>query len=138
MNIETIYPDVAAILADVLAIDESDITLKSRLIAELDAESIDFLDIMFQLERKFSVKIPRGRIEKEARGALTDEEFEQDGVITEKGMQALKSFLSEVPEAHFKAGLKSNEIPMLFTVETLCKLVVRAQEKKAEKEEVNA
>jgi acyl carrier protein len=127
MEIQNVYPGVAKIVADVLAIDEADVALKKRLIADLGAESIDFLDLIFQLEREFKVKIPRGQIEKEARGSLSDAEFEQGGVITEKGIGVLKSYLSEVPDDHFKQNLKVSEIPTLFTVETLCKLVGKAK-----------
>lgn len=126
MNVESVYPKVQEIIADVLVIDEEEISKNSRLIADLGAESIDFLDLVFQLEKEFGIKIPRGQLEKNARGELSEDEFEKGGVLTPKGMLALKNYLSEVPAEHFKANLKLNEIPMLFTVETFCKLVVSA------------
>ncbi|KTC97595.1 acyl carrier protein [Legionella erythra] len=126
MNVDSVYPKVREIIADVLVIDEEDVTKQSRLIADLGAESIDFLDLVFQLEKEFNIKIPRGQLEKNARGDLAEDEFEKGGVLTVKGMQALKNYLSEVPAEHFKTNLKVNEIPMLFTVETFCKLVVAA------------
>ena len=125
MNQE-IFNKVKDIIVDVLVIDEDKVQATSRLIADLGAESIDFLDLVFQLEKEFSIKIPRGQLEKNARGDLTEAEFEQGGVLTEQGMVALKQYLSEVPEQFFKAPMKINEIPLLFTVETFCKLVVRA------------
>lgn len=128
MNLETVYPKVREIIADVLVIEEDEVSLNARLISDLGAESIDFLDLVFQLEKEFDVKIPRGQLEKNARGDLTEAEFEQGGVLTEQGVMALKSYLSEVPEAHFSANMKVNEIPMLFTVETFCKLIVLAKE----------
>lgn len=126
MNVESVYPKVREIIADVLVIDEEDVSKESRLIADLGAESIDFLDLVFQLEKEFSIKIPRGQLEKNARGDLAEDEFEKGGVLTVKGMQALKNYLSEVPAENFKSNLKVNEIPMLFTVETFCKLIVAA------------
>lgn len=126
MNIESVYPKVRDIIADVLVIDESEVALNSRLIADLGAESIDFLDLVFQLEKEFSIKIPRGQLEKNARGDLSEEEFEKGGVLTAKGLVALKSYLNEVPAEYFKDNMKVNEIPMLFTVETFCKLIVAA------------
>ena len=127
-NVEQIYPKVREIIADVLVIDEDNITLSSRLIGDLGAESIDFLDLVFQLEKEFSIKIPRGQLEKNARGTLSEQEFEQKGSLTEKGLVALKNYLTEVPDAAFKDTMKVNEIPMLFTVETFCKLVAAAYE----------
>jgi acyl carrier protein len=126
MNIENVYPKVREIIADVLVIDEESISLHSRLIVDLGAESIDFLDLVFQLEKEFGIKIPRGQLEKNARGHLAEDEFEKGGVLTPNGMIALKNYLSEVPAENFKANMKINEIPMLFTVETFCKLIVAA------------
>lgn len=133
-DISIVYSKVADIVADVLAIDKGEISEDSSLIKDLGAESIDFLDLIFRLERAFSIKIPRGQIEKEARGALSESDFEKDGVLTERGMVALKAYLSEVPPERFKATMKVNEIPTLFTMKTLCKLVLNAQKRKTETE----
>lgn len=134
MNIDSVYPKVSEIIADVLVIDENDISMNSRLIVDLGAESIDFLDLVFQLEKEFGIKIPRGQLEKNARGDLSEAEFEKGGVLTERGMAALKNYLSEVPVEHFKANMKLNEIPMLFTVGTFCKLIVAAVSEKSMRE----
>jgi acyl carrier protein len=131
MTIDTVYPKIRDIIADVLVIDEDEITPSSRLIGDLGAESIDFLDLVFQLEKEFNIKIPRGQLEKNARGDLSPEAFEKGGVLTQEGMKALKSYLNEIPESEFKANMKINEIPMLFTVETFCKLVLSAQQEKS-------
>lgn len=136
MNVEGVYPKVREIIADVLVIDEDEVTMDSRLIVDLGAESIDFLDLVFQLEKEFGIKIPRGQLEKNARGDLSEAEFEQGGVLTEKGMAALKNYLSEVPAEHFKANMKLNEIPQLFTVGTFCKLIVAAVHEKKAREAV--
>ena len=132
MTNQDILQKVTDIIVDVLVIDENKVQPTSRLIADLGAESIDFLDLVFQLEKEFAIKIPRGQLEKNARGDLTEEEFEQNGVLTEKGLVALKNYLSEVPAEFFKDTMKTNEIPTLFTVETFCKLVESALNAKAE------
>ena len=126
MNVESVYPKVRTIIADVLVLDEEEVTLSSRLISDLGAESIDFLDLVFQLEKEFEIKITRGQLEKNARGNLSEDQFEQNGVLTVAGMQALRQYLSEVPAENFKPNMKLNEIPALFTVETFCKLIVAA------------
>lgn len=126
MNVDSVYPKVKEIIADVLVIDEDQVSLDSRLIADLGAESIDFLDLVFQLEKEFGIKIPRGQLEKNARGDLPEEAFEKGGVLTDEGMVALKNYLNEVPSEYFKPNMKVNEIPMLFTVKTFCKLIVNA------------
>ena len=126
-EIRAIFPKVAELIADALGSDADKVVPNASLINDLGAESIDFLDIIFRLERGFKVKIPRGKIVEQARGALSEAEFESGGVVSEAGVARLKEFLSEVPADRFKTPLKSAEIPKLFTAETFCKLVIRQQ-----------
>ena len=126
-EIMAVYPTVAATIADALGCDVGDVKLDVSLIEGLDAESIDFLDLVFRLERAFKVKIPRGKIVEDARGDLPEAEFEQKGIVTETGMARLREFLSEVPPDRIKSPLKVADVPRLFTAETFCKLVVRSQ-----------
>lgn len=126
-EITAVYPTVAETIADALGCEPEDVKLDVSLIEGLDAESIDFLDLVFRLERAFKVKIPRGKIVEDARGDLPEAEFEQKGMVTEKGLERLRTFLTEVPADRIQAPLKVADVPRLFTAETFCKLVVRAQ-----------
>ena len=126
-EIAAVSPKVAQIIADALGVDAGEVKLDVPLIEGLDAESIDFLDLVFRLERAFGVKIPRGKIVEDARGDLPESDFEQKGIVSEAGLARLREFLSEVPADRFRAPLKSADIPRLFTPETFCKVVVRAQ-----------
>lgn len=126
-EIMAVFPKVAETMADALGCDVDDIKPDVSLIEGLDAESIDFLDMVFRLERAFKIKIPRGKIVENARGDLPDAEFEQKGIVTDKGLAQLRSYLSEVPAERFKTPMKVADIPRLFTPTTFCKLVVRAQ-----------
>ncbi|MGH8852376.1 MAG: acyl carrier protein [Casimicrobiaceae bacterium] len=126
-EILAVYPKVAETMADALGCDVDQVKLDVSLIEGLDAESIDFLDMVFRLERAFKIKIPRGKIVENARGDLPEAEFEQKGIVTAKGMAQLKSYLSEIPPERFKTPMKVAEIPRLFTPETFCKLVISAQ-----------
>lgn len=122
-----IFPKVAETVADAIGCDVDKVKLDSSLINDLGAESIDFVDIVFRLQRQFKVKIPRGKIVEDARGDLSEAEFEQGGVVSAAGAARLRAFLSEVPPERFKSPLTVAEIPRLFTVETFCKLVIRQQ-----------
>jgi acyl carrier protein len=126
-DIDAIFPKVAGTIADALGCEDDAVKRDSSLIDDLGAESIDFLDLVFRLERAFKVKIPRGKIVEDSRGALSEAEFEQKGLVTDRGLAQLKAFLSEVPAERFRTPLKVAEIPRLFTAETFCKLVIRAQ-----------
>jgi len=126
-EIMQVFPKVAATMADALGCDVEDIELDVSLIEGLDAESIDFLDMVFRLERAFKIKIPRGKIIDNARGDLSEAEFEQKGVLTPVGLAQLKAYLSEVPAERFREPMKVADIARLFTPETFCKLVIMAQ-----------
>jgi acyl carrier protein len=126
-EINAIFAKVAATMADALGCDLEQVKPDASLIDHLGAESIDFLDIVFRLERAFKVKIPRGKIVEEARGDLSQAEFDQNGIVSEAGLQRLRSFLSEVPADRFQSPLKVADIPRLFTTETFCKLVIQQQ-----------
>src|SRR5499425_1344408 len=126
-EIQAVYPTVAKTIADALGCDVDQVKLDVSLIEGLDAESIDFLDMVFRLERAFKIKIPRGKIVENARGDLPESEFEQKGIVTDKGLAQLKAYLSEVPPERFKTPMKVADIPRLFTPETFCKLVIHAQ-----------
>lgn len=130
-EINEVYPKVAQTIAEALGRDPDELTLSTPLIEGLEAESIDFLDIVFRLERLFKVKIPRGKIVEDARGTLSEVEFEQNGFMTEAGLKRLREHLSEVPTERFRSSMKVRDIPLLFTVETFCKLVVSAQKQSA-------
>src|SRR5205809_386381 len=87
---DEIYTKVSATLVEALNVDEDEITPTSTLQGDLGAESIDFLDIVFRLEREFGIKIPRGELFPESifQG---DPEFVQNGKVTERGLQELRT-----------------------------------------------
>lgn len=126
-EILAVFPQVAQTVAAAIGCELEKVKLESSLIDDLGAESIDFVDIVFRLQRFFKVKIPRGKIVEEARGSLSEAEFEKAGVVSSAGVERLRVFLSEVPPDRFKSPLNIADIPRLFTVETFCKLVVRQQ-----------
>jgi acyl carrier protein len=126
-EIDALYPTVAEAIADALGCDTDEMRPDASLMDEYDAESIDFLDIIFRLERGFKVKIPRGKIVEDARGDLPESDFEQKGYLTDLGFETLRAHMSEVPDERFTNPMKVADIPRLFTVETFCKVVSRAQ-----------
>src|SRR6516162_1351732 len=123
-EILAVFPHVAHTVADAIGCELEKVKLESSLIDDLGAESIDFVDILFRLQRHFKVKIPRGKIVEEARGSVSEGEFEKAGVVSEAGVGRLRAFLNEVPPERCKSPLNVADIPGLFTVETCCKLVI--------------
>lgn len=119
---------VRQVIAESLCVDLEDVTLKANLIKDLGAESIDFLDIMFRLEKEFEIKIPQREIERQARGGIEPEEFEQDGILQPKGIERLKVLIPEISPSEWREGMALRELPALFTVEVFCGMVRRKLE----------
>src|SRR5438094_10119449 len=100
---EEIYQKVAATLVEALNVDEEDIKPTSTLQGDLGAESIDFLDIVFRLEREFGIKIPRGELFPESifQG---DPEFVQNGRVTDNGLAELRARMPYADLSKFEAN----------------------------------
>jgi acyl carrier protein len=119
---DELYGAVRTCVANVLAIDASKVTPDASLIEDLGAESIDFLDLVFQLETVYGVKIPRDGIRVAVQEGLSDG-FESAGVLTDAALERLRILMPEVPAARIAPGLKTHQIPSLFTAETFVRLV---------------
>ena len=120
-----IWNEVRDAFCEALGLDDDEVDLHNTVIEDLGAESLDFLDIAFRLERAFDIKIPRGGVESTARGGIDDDEYEVDGVLTKKALLQLSEGMPEVPSGSFREGLKVNEVPELFRVATFYNLVLR-------------
>lgn len=108
--------------AEALGLEEDEVELDAKLIEDLGAESLDFLDIVYRLERSFGIKIPRGGIEGSAQEGM-DGVYEVDGILTNEGLEALKKLMPEVPPDEFPEGMRVTEVPEVFRVATFYNLV---------------
>jgi len=117
-----IYHKVSATLVEALNVDEDEIKPTATLQGDLGAESIDFLDIVFRLEREFAIKIPRGELFPESifQG---DPEFVQNGKVTPKGVAELKARMPFADLASFEANPDVTSISDLFTVNMITKYI---------------
>jgi acyl carrier protein len=119
---EEIYSKVSATLVEALNVDEDDIKPEATLQGDLGAESIDFLDIVFRLEREFGIKIPRGELFPEAifQG---DPEFVQNGRVTDKGLAELRARMPFADLSEFEKNPEVTAISDLFTVEMITRYI---------------
>src|ERR1700761_4309289 len=119
---EEIFTKVSATLVEALNVDEDDIKPTSTLQGDLGAESIDFLDIVFRLEREFGIKIPRGELFPESifQG---DPEFVQDGKVTDKGIAELRARMPFADRSAFEKNPEVGHISDLFTVELITRYI---------------
>lgn len=111
------------IVAESLGRPEGDVKLSSVLMSDLGAESLDFLDIVFRLEREFGIEITRGEMEKASRGEMSADEFAPGGVISERGLARLRELMPEAAD-RIKPGLRPNMILTLFSVQTFANMVI--------------
>ena len=119
---EEIYNKVSATLVEALNVDEEDVTPEATLQGDLGAESIDFLDIVFRLEREFGIKIPRGELFPESifQG---DPDFVRNGQVTDKGLAELRARMPFADLDDFARDPQVSHISDLFTVELIARYI---------------
>ena len=119
---DEIYSKVSATLVEALNVDEDDIKPSATLQGDLGAESIDFLDIVFRLEREFGIKIPRNELFPESifQG---DPEFVKDGKVTPKGLAELRAKMPYADLSEFEQNPDIAKMGDLFTVELITRYV---------------
>jgi acyl carrier protein len=115
---EEIFDKVQSTLVDALGVDTEEVGGDSTLTGDLGAESIDFLDIVFRLEKNFGIKIPRGDLFPE--NVLSDPQFVSGGKVTEKGMEELRQ---RMPWANFDRIKQNPNVQDLFTVDMIVNYV---------------
>ena len=119
---EEIYSKVSATLVEALNVDEDEIKPTSTLQGDLGAESIDFLDIVFRLEREFGIKIPRGELFPESIFA-GDPEFVQNGKITPVGLTELRNRMPFADLSKFEKNPEVSALSDLFTVDMITRYI---------------
>src|SRR3989344_1258443 len=119
---EEVYQKITSVLVEALHLDEEEIRLEATLQGDLGAGSIDFLDIVFRLERDFGVKIPRGELFPESifQG---DPNFVQDHKVTKRGLQELRDRMPFADLSQFEKNPELTGVSDLFTVDMIFKYV---------------
>jgi acyl carrier protein len=119
---DEIYSKVSATLVEALNVDEEDIKPTSTLQGDLGAESIDFLDIVFRLEREFGIKIPRGELFPESifQG---DPDLVQNGRVTDKGLAELRTKMPFADLSQFEKNPDFVNLGDLFTVDLITRYI---------------
>jgi len=118
---DEIFKKVQAVLVDALGVDEEEVTPNAVIKDDLGAESIDFLDISFRLEKAFGIKIQKGEMMPE--GMANDAELVQDGKITAAGVGLLKKQMPHSDLSAFAPGTEIEKMSRLFTVDAIVNFV---------------
>ena len=118
---EEVFEKVQSVLVDALGVDEEDVQPQATMVGDLGAESIDFLDIVFRLEKSFGIEIPRSELFPE--DILTNAEYVQDGRVTPSGLEELKKRMSFADLSKFEENPVVQAFANLLTVTDLCRYI---------------
>ena len=122
MSRDEIFEEVKEVLVDALGLDDDEVTPEATLMGDLGAESIDFLDIVFRLEKAFDIKVPREELFP-AEAVLSNPEFVSGGKLTEKGLAELKAKMPHTDLTEFENDPNVNNIADLFTVDAIVNFI---------------
>jgi acyl carrier protein len=118
-----VFEQVREVLVDALGVDEEEVTGEATLMGDLGAESIDFLDIVFRLEKAFGIKIPREELFP-AETLMNNPELVNNGKLTAKGLAELREKMPHTDLSIFQNDPDINKLGDLFTVNSIVNYVV--------------
>ena len=122
MSRDEIFEKVQEVMVDALGVDDNEVTLEATLMGDLGAESIDFLDTVFRLEKVFSIKIPREELFP-AEDLMNNSELIHNGKLTEKGLAELRDRMPHTDLTEFEKDPDINKLGDLFTVNAIVNYV---------------
>jgi acyl carrier protein len=126
---DEIFQKVKDVLVDALGVDDDEVTPTASLRADLGAESIDFLDITFRLEKAFTTDpnkkftIPRGELFPES----LDASLVQDNKLTDAGLAELHRRLPHADLSEIEKTRDVALVPNLFAVQDIVDYLERKQ-----------
>lgn len=118
---DEVFSKVRDVLTDALGVDDEEVTPAATLQGDLGAESIDYLDIVFRLEKSFAIKIPKGELFPD--DILSNPGFVEGDRMTPVGLEKLKSAMPHADFSKFETAPLVSKMPDLFTVGTIVKYV---------------
>ncbi len=116
-----VFEKVRNCLVEALGVDEEEVKPEATIMNDLGGESIDFLDIVFRLEKTFNIKIPRGELFPES--ILSNEAFVKDKRVTAAGLEELKKKIPYANVSAFEKDPRIANFSNLFTVDMICRYV---------------
>jgi len=120
---DEVFSKVQEVLTDALGVDDDEVSAESTLQGDLGAESIDFLDIVFRLEKEkaFDIKIPKGELFPDE--ILNNPEYVDGDKMTPAGLEKLKQAMPHADFSKFEQQPDVSKMPDLFTVDTIVNYV---------------
>ena len=122
MSREEIVEKVQEVLVDALGVDDDEATAEATLMGDLGAESIDFLDIVFRLEKTFDIKIAREELFP-IEDLLNNADYVSGGKLTEAGIAEMRNKMPHTDLGSFESDPDINKLGDLFTVDSVVNFV---------------
>jgi acyl carrier protein len=116
-----VFEKVKTALVDALGVDDDDVTPEATMVGDLGAESIDFLDIVFRLEKAFGIEIPRSELFPD--DVLTNAAYVSEGKVTPTGIEELKRRMPFADLSKFEQNPQVQDFGNLLTVNDLCRFI---------------
>jgi acyl carrier protein len=130
MNKDEIYEKVKMAIIESADVEEDEIDLGKTLIDDLGIDSIDMMELIYSLEKTYGIQLEIGDFEGSMAKQMGDVPFAKENIVTAEGLDKLRSVMPEVDQSKIIEGLSVYNIPFLFTVESLCNLVIEKRESK--------
>ena len=125
MTEEAIFEKLKLLIIEILGVAPERVRPDTVLVADLGAESIDLLDLSFQIEGRFGVTIEPNEMEREAKSRLAGGAYEKDGFLTEEALAELRRSATGLDPAKLQPGLRKLDLPALLTVAFFVHLIAR-------------
>lgn len=135
MELAEVFENVKTVIENSNGTPRDTIRLEQTLFDELGVDSIDLVDILFELEFMYKIQLKISDMESRARAKMGDVPYEIDGNITPEGLLVIGEFMPEIGKDKLVEGLTVHQLVQLFTVESLCKIVIYRIEENAKKDE---
>ena len=117
---DEIYSKVRGVLVEALGVDEEEVTPDATLSGDLGAESIDYLDISFRVEKEFGIKIPKGELFPDnIQDLLKDPKFVQNNRVTPVGLAEMKRQMPHIDFTKVEQDPDISKMTGLFTVNSI-------------------
>ncbi len=133
-ELDKIFKTVCTVIEKSIGTNKDSIKLEDTLFDSLGIDSIDMVDILYELETHYGMELKVSDIEARAKMDLGDIPYEVNGIITPEGLDVLRKYMTEIDPAEFREGLTVHKLVQLFSVHSLCKIIQHRLEAKANAE----
>jgi len=129
-KVEAVFPAVRDAIQRCCDLEADQVQMTSRLVGDLGMESLDFVELIYELEQAFDITIPMGNLEVSIADAMDGVPAEEDGVLTPAGLAKLRETVPGLADGG-SDEVAVDEVPLMLTVHSVCALLVKERDNRA-------